>query len=65
LVKQLSSNRAAAVKEALLKKFTNMDPNQFNTEGLGWDRPADSSDPSNHARNRRVEIKIYPAEAVE
>ena len=27
------------------------------------DRPADPADPENHAKNRRVEIKVYPAEA--
>jgi len=26
-------------------------------------RPADSADPDNGAKNRRVEIKVYPAEA--
>jgi NitT/TauT family transport system substrate-binding protein len=30
---------------------------------MGWDRPADPSDPDNGAKNRRVEIKVYPAEA--
>lgn len=63
LVKELSQNRALSVKDALLKKFSNLDPNQFNAEGLGWERPADPADPNNHARNRRVEIKIYPAES--
>ncbi len=63
LVKELSENRAKSVKDALLKKFPNLDPNQFNAEGLGWDRPADIGDPNNHAKNRRVEIKIYPAES--
>jgi len=63
LVRELSNNRAAAVKEALLKKFPNLDPNQFNVAGMGWDVPADSSDALNHAKNRRVEIKIYPAES--
>jgi NitT/TauT family transport system substrate-binding protein len=62
LVKELSANRAGAVKEALANKY-NLDPNQFNVEGMGWDRPADSNDPMNHAKNRRVEIKVYPAEA--
>jgi ABC-type nitrate/sulfonate/bicarbonate transport system substrate-binding protein len=62
LVKDLSASRAAAVKEALVNKFE-LDANQFNTEGMGWDRPADSGDPENHAKNRRVEIKVYPAEA--
>jgi len=61
LVKELSMNRANAVKEALVQKFT-FDPNQFNVDGLGWDRPADSTDPQNHAKNRRVEIKVYSAE---
>jgi outer membrane protein OmpA-like peptidoglycan-associated protein len=62
LVKELSLNRANAVKEALVAEF-NLDPNQLNVDGLGWERPADSEDPNNHAKNRRVEIKVYPAEA--
>ena len=62
LVKELSQNRAASVKEALVNKF-NLDPNQFNVEGMGWDQPADPADSMNHAKNRRVEIKVYPAEA--
>jgi outer membrane protein OmpA-like peptidoglycan-associated protein len=62
MVKELSQNRAASVKEALVQKF-NLDANQLNVEGMGWERPADSEDPQNHAKNRRVEIKIYPAEA--
>jgi NitT/TauT family transport system substrate-binding protein len=62
LVRELSQNRAAAVKEALVNKFK-LDPNQFNVEGMGWDRPADPADAMNHAKNRRVEIKVYPAEA--
>ncbi|MEZ4588174.1 MAG: phosphate ABC transporter substrate-binding/OmpA family protein [Gemmatimonadales bacterium] len=63
LVKELSLNRANAVKEALVRKFPGLDPNQLVTSGVGWDRPADPSDPGNHAKNRRVEVKIYPAEA--
>jgi OOP family OmpA-OmpF porin len=62
LVKDLSLNRANAVKEALVEAFE-LDPNQFNVEGLGWDRPANEDDPLNQAKNRRVEIKVYPAEA--
>ena len=62
LVKELSQNRAGAVKEALVNKY-HLDPNQFNVEGMGWDRPADPADSMNHAKNRRVEIKVYPAEA--
>ncbi|GMU20163.1 MAG: hypothetical protein AMXMBFR13_02620 [Phycisphaerae bacterium] len=61
LVKELSLNRANAVKETLVDKY-NLDPNQFSVEGMGWDQPADPGDPDNHAKNRRVEVKIYPAE---
>jgi outer membrane protein OmpA-like peptidoglycan-associated protein len=63
LVKELASNRANSVKEAIVRKFSSLQPNQFATSGVGWDRPADPSDPGNHAKNRRVEIKVYPAEA--
>jgi len=63
LVRELSSNRANAVKEALLKKFE-LEPNQFSVEGKGWDRPADPNQPMNQALNRRVEVKVYPLEAV-
>lgn len=61
LVKELSLNRANAVKQALVQKYK-LDQNQLAVEGIGWDRPADANDPFNHAKNRRVEIKIYPAE---
>jgi NitT/TauT family transport system substrate-binding protein len=63
LVQELSLNRANSVKEALVKKFASLQPNQFSTVGLGWDRPAEASDPDNGAKNRRVEVKVYPAEA--
>jgi outer membrane protein OmpA-like peptidoglycan-associated protein/ABC-type nitrate/sulfonate/bicarbonate transport system substrate-binding protein len=63
LVRELSLNRANAVKQALLNKFKKLDPNQFITAGYGWDKPADPKDPDNHAKNRRVEIKVVPAEA--
>ncbi len=63
LVQELSLNRANSVKEAILRKFPSLQPNQFSTAGLGWDRPADTSDPENNAKNRRVEVKVYPAEA--
>jgi outer membrane protein OmpA-like peptidoglycan-associated protein len=63
LVQELSLNRANAVKEAIVRKFSSLQPNQFVASGIGWDRPADPSDPENHAKNRRVEIKVYPAEA--
>lgn len=62
MTKELSLNRANAVKEAVVQKF-NLDQNKFNVVGKGWDSPADSTDPQNHAKNRRVEVKVYTAEA--
>jgi hypothetical protein len=61
-VKQLSMDRAEAVKQALVKKY-GFDPNKFTVEGKGWDEPADPDDPMNQALNRRVEIAVYPPEA--
>jgi NitT/TauT family transport system substrate-binding protein len=61
-VRQLSLDRANAVKQALVKKFK-FDPNKFTVQGQGWDQPADADDPNNHALNRRVEISVYPPEA--
>jgi NitT/TauT family transport system substrate-binding protein len=63
VVQELSLNRANSVKEAMVRKFPSLQPNQFATAGIGWDKPADPSDPDNHAKNRRVEIKVYPAES--
>lgn len=60
-VKSLSTERAEAIKRALIDKFK-FDPNKFVIEGKGWDMPADPSDPHNHALNRRVEISVYPPE---
>jgi NitT/TauT family transport system substrate-binding protein len=62
-VQELSANRANAVKEAILKKFPTLQPNQFTVSGMGWGRPADPGDPFNHAKNRRVEVKVYPLES--
>jgi NitT/TauT family transport system substrate-binding protein len=62
-VRQLSLDRANAVKEALVKKYQ-FDPNKFVVEGQGWNSPADPDDPSNHALNRRVEISVYPPEGM-
>ena len=58
-VKDLSRRRADAIKDALLKKYTDLDANRFNVDGVGWDRPID---PLNHSKNRRVEIKVLTAE---
>jgi len=63
LVKELSNARAVSVKEAIAKKYS-LDKDQFNTDGVGWDRPADPNKPLDHAQNRRVEIKVYPAESL-
>ena len=62
-VRELSTNRANSVKQELVRKFPTMDPNQFSAQGLGWARPADLSDAENAAKNRRVEVKVYPLEA--
>jgi len=62
LVKTLSMNRAAAVRDALAEKYPNIDASRFYVDGLGWDRPADPQNPLDQGKNRRVEIKVYPAE---
>jgi NitT/TauT family transport system substrate-binding protein len=62
LVKELSLNRANGIKDALLQKYPDLDPNRFNVDGVGWDRPADPNDPLNHTKNRRVEVKVLSAE---
>ncbi|MCU0660973.1 MAG: phosphate ABC transporter substrate-binding/OmpA family protein [Myxococcota bacterium] len=64
MVQLLSMNRANAVKTSLLQKFKTMQPNQFSVEGMGWNVSADTGDPNNHAKNRRVEVKVYPLEAM-
>ena len=61
-VKQLSTDRAAAVRKALIEKYK-FDPNKFVIEGKAWDEPANPDDPQNQALNRRVEIKVVPPEA--
>jgi NitT/TauT family transport system substrate-binding protein len=61
MVKELSLERARAVKDALVDKYK-FDDNRFAVDGLGWDRPADDDHPDNHALNRRVEVKVYAAE---
>ena len=62
-VQELSLRRANSVKQALIRKFPSLQPNQFTTVGKGWDKPADPGDPNNSAKNRRVEIKVYPLES--
>jgi NitT/TauT family transport system substrate-binding protein len=57
-VQTLSTNRANAVKEELVKKYS-LQPNQFSVDGVGWERPIEEG---NNALNRRVEIKVFPLE---
>ena len=59
-VKELSLRRANSVKEGLINKYKTLKPGQFAVEGKGWD---DLKDANVHAKNRRVEVKVYPAEA--
>ncbi len=61
-VKKLSEERAKAVKDAVVEKYK-IDANRLSVRGMGWDRPADPADPYNNSKNRRVEVKIYPAES--
>ena len=60
-VKELALNRANSVKQALVGKYS-LAPERLLVDGLGWDRPADADNAFDHAKNRRVEIKVYPAE---
>jgi len=62
-VKELSTQRAHSVRQALLDKYKTIPANQIGADGMGWNAPADPSDPGNHAKNRRVEVKVYPLEA--
>jgi outer membrane protein OmpA-like peptidoglycan-associated protein/ABC-type nitrate/sulfonate/bicarbonate transport system substrate-binding protein len=61
LARELSMRRANSVKEQLVKNH-GLNPDQFAVDGVGWDRPMDPDDALNQKKNRRVEIKIYPAE---
>ena len=61
MVKELSLERARAVKDAIVKKFE-LDDNRFAVDGIGWERPADPDQPDDNALNRRVEVKVYSAE---
>lgn len=62
IVKDLSLNRAEAVKRALVEKYK-FDPKKFVVEGDGWDKPADDANPMNQALNRRVEVSVFPPES--
>jgi NitT/TauT family transport system substrate-binding protein len=65
MVRQLSYERADAVKKSILEKF-HFDPNKFKVLGNGWNNPVpgatDPSNPEHNKLNRRVEVKVYPLE---
>ena len=65
LVRQLSYDRADAVRKAILDKYK-FDPNKFKVIGNGWDNPVpgmtDPSNPEHNKKNRRVEVKVFPLE---
>ncbi len=65
LVRQLSYDRADAVRKAILDKYK-FDPNKFKVIGNGWDNPVpgmtDPSNPDHNKKNRRVEVKVFPLE---
>ena len=65
LVRQLSYDRADAVRKAILNKYK-FDPNKFKVVGNGWDNPVpgmtDASNVEHNKKNRRVEVKVFPLE---
>jgi NitT/TauT family transport system substrate-binding protein len=65
LVRQLSYDRADAVRKAIMEKYK-FDPNKFKVVGNGWDNPLPGcTDPGNaehNKKNRRVEVKVFPLE---
>ena len=67
LVRQLSYERADAVRKAIMEKYK-FDPNKFKVIGNGWDNPlpgaTDNSNPENNKKNRRVEVKVFPLEGL-
>ena len=66
LVRQLSYDRADAVRKAIMEKYK-FDPNKFKVVGNGWDNPmpgcTDSSNAEHNKKNRRVEVKVFPLES--
>src|SRR3954471_14516345 len=65
LVRQLSYDRADAVRRSILDKYK-FDPNKFKVLGNGWENPVagmtDASNPEHNRKNRRVEVKVFPLE---
>lgn len=58
-VQELSERRAESVKQSMQAKYK-FHQNKIAVIGNGWDNPASLTD---HSKNRRVEIKVYPPEA--
>jgi NitT/TauT family transport system substrate-binding protein len=67
LVRQLSYERADAVRKAIMDKYK-FDPNKFKVVGNGWDNPlpgyTDNSNAEHNRMNRRVEVKVFPLEGL-
>src|ERR1051325_1151168 len=66
LVRQLSYDRADAVRKSILSKYPTFDPNKFKVIGNGWENPGagmtHATNPEHNKRNRRVEVKVFPLE---
>jgi NitT/TauT family transport system substrate-binding protein len=56
---ELSRQRAMAVQDALLAKYTDIDKSRVEAVGRGWEEPTESTDP---AQNRRVEVQWFTIE---
>jgi NitT/TauT family transport system substrate-binding protein len=56
---ELSRQRAMAVHDALLAKYTDIDKSRVEAVGRGWEEPTESTDP---AQNRRVEVQWFTIE---
>ena len=59
-VQELSEKRANAMRDAVLKLLgPGTDPNKIAAFGNGWENPID---PVDHAKNRRVDVRVLPVE---
>jgi NitT/TauT family transport system substrate-binding protein len=56
---ELSRQRAMAVHDALLAKYSEIDKSRVEAVGRGWEEPTDSTDA---AQNRRVEVQWFTIE---